>query len=83
MKGLNWDELTADELLIAEQAVMNLRELNKACRAAADGTVLSVAETLAMEQGRKLIRQSLEVSLKEEGCEVEKKGPRSGRVPAG
>jgi hypothetical protein len=83
MKGLNWDELTADELLIAEQAVMNLRELNKACRAAADGTVLSVAETLAMEQGRKLIRQSLEVSLKEEGREVEKKGPRSGRVPAG
>lgn len=82
MSGLNWDELSADERLIAEQAVLNLRELNKACRAAADGTVLAVAESLAMQRGRELIRQTLEVSLQEEAREVEKKGHRPGRASA-
>ena len=55
------DELSPEERLIAEQAVMNFRSLNKACDAAADGTVLAVAEQLAMEQGRELIRRTLEV----------------------
>lgn len=39
MAGVNWDEMTSQERLIAEQAVMNLRALNKACRSAADGKV--------------------------------------------
>lgn len=82
MNGMNWDELSADERLIAEQAVLNLRELNQACRAAADGTVLAVAESLAMHRGRELIRRTLEVSLQQEGREVEKKGPRPGRASA-
>jgi hypothetical protein len=67
---------------VAEQAVMNLRDLKRACRAAEDGTVLSVAEALGMQQGRELIRQSLELSLQEEGREVEKKGHPPGPVPA-
>lgn len=40
MDGLNWDELSAEERLLAGQAVLNFRELNKACDEAADGTVL-------------------------------------------
>ena len=82
MAGLNWDGLTAEERLVAEQAVMNLRTLNQACDAAADGTVLAVAEQLAMKQGRELIRKTLEASLDRQREEVEKKGRRAGRVAA-
>lgn len=82
MPGMNWELLSADERLVAEQAVMNLRELKRACRAAEDGTVLAVAESLGLSQGRELIRKSLELSLKEEGREVEKKGHPPGPVPA-
>ena len=72
MAGMRWDEMTAEERLIAEQAVLNLRVLNRACRAAPDGRVLDVAERLALEQGRELTRRTLEVSLQSEGNEVEK-----------
>jgi hypothetical protein len=70
---LNFDELSAEERLIAEQAVMNLRTLNSAANAAADGTVLAVAEKLAVEQGRELTRRTLQVSLDTEVKLVEKK----------
>lgn len=73
MSGMNFEELSPQERLVAEQAVMNLRTLNKACRAAKDGTVLAVAETLAMEQGRELTRRTLEASMDQERHEVEKK----------
>jgi hypothetical protein len=79
--GLNWEELTAEERLLAEQAVLNLRTLNRACDEAADGTVLAVAETLAMQQGRELIRRTLEVSLNRQAQEAEKKGGPSGLAP--
>jgi len=79
---MQWDGLTAEERLVAEQAVLNLQSLNKACRAAADGTVLAVAETLAMQQGRELIRMTLETSLTQEAHEVEKKGRRPGPAAA-
>jgi hypothetical protein len=82
MAGLNWNELSADERLVAEQAVMNLRSLNEACDAAADGTVLAVAENLALAQGRNLIRKTLETSLNRQREEVEKKGRRHGRAAA-
>lgn len=74
MSGMNFEELSVEERLIAEQAVMNLRTLNKACRAAPHGKVLDVAETLAIDQGRELTRRTLESSLHQERDEVEKKG---------
>lgn len=82
MNGLHWEELTPEERLLAEQAILNFRELNKACRAAADGKVLRVAETLAIEQGRELTRQTLQAALAQECREVEKKGRRAGPVRA-
>ena len=82
MAGMNWDELSAEERLLAEQAVLNRRALRKACREAPDGKVLAVAEQLAMEQGRELIRSMLEASLQEEGRDVEKKVARTGRARA-
>lgn len=82
MTGLNWNELTSEERLVAEQAVLNLRTLNEACDAAADGTVLAVAERLAMKQGRELIRKTLETSLDQQRTDVEKKARRAGRAAA-
>lgn len=74
------DQYTPEERLIAEQAILNFRELNKACDDAADGTVLDVCETLAIEQGRELIRKTVETSLSLQAQEVEKKGRRPGPV---
>ena len=68
------DQLSPEERLIAEQAVLNFRSLNDACDAAADGTVLAVAEKLAVEQGRELIRRTLEASMEQQVKAVEKKG---------
>ena len=77
-----YDNWTAEERLIAEQAVTNFRELNRACDAAADGQVLGMAEQLAMEQGRELIRHTLESSLRHQAEAVEKKGRRADSVTA-
>lgn len=86
MAGMNWDDLTSEERLLAEQAVLNFRELNKAGHAAADGTVLNVCERLAMEQGRELTRRMLEATLHEQAEAVEKlslsaSAPNKGRGP--
>lgn len=82
MSGMAWDDLTPNERLIAEQAVMNLRALNAACTAAADGTVLGIAEHLAVQQGREATRRTLEIALQSQDAEVEKTVPRAGRVVA-
>lgn len=73
MSGMNFDELSPQERLIAEQAVMNLRTLNKACREAPHGKVLAVAEALAIDQGRELTRRTLEESVNQQRDELEKK----------
>lgn len=44
MNGMNWDELTPEERLLTEQAILNFRALNKACRSAVDGKVLAVCQ---------------------------------------
>jgi hypothetical protein len=76
------DQYTPEERLVAEQAILNFRELNKTCDEAADGTVLDVCETLAIQQGRELIRKTVETSLSLQAREVEKKGRARGRVTA-
>lgn len=70
---MNFEELSPAERLIAEHAVLNLRTLNSACDMAADGTVLAIAETLAVEQGRELTRKTLQASIDAQVDEVEKK----------
>jgi len=70
---MNFDELSPSERLIAEQAVLNLRSLNKACDMAADGTVLAIAEMTALKQGRELTQKTLQASLDAQVEEVEKK----------
>jgi len=70
------------EALIVEQALAMYREMRNAAAAAADGEVLSTAESLAVVRGRELTRKSLEAVLQEETSEVEKKGRSSGRALA-
>lgn len=70
---MNFEELSPAERLIAEQAVLNLRTLNKACDMAADGTVLAMAETLAVKQGRELTRKVLQAAVDAQVETVEKK----------
>ncbi len=82
MPGMDWNGLTPNERLIAEQAVMNFRALNAACDAAADGTVLGVAEQLAVKQGREALRRTLEMSLQTQDAELEKKARRAGPAVA-
>ena len=82
MSGMAWEDLTPNERLIAEQAVLNFRALNAACDAAADGTVLGIAEQLAVRQGREATRRTLEIALQSQDAEVEKKVPRAGRARA-
>lgn len=82
MDGVHWDGLTPEERLVAEQAVLNFRELTRVCDAAADGTVLNVCETLAMQQGRELIRKTIETTLHLQAERVEKKRRRSGPARA-
>ena len=83
MVGMNWDEMTAEERLLAEQVVLNMRSLNRVARLAPDGHVLDVVERLAMEQGRELVRRTIEFSLHAEGTEVEKKVARRGTTDVG
>ena len=79
---MDFAQMTPEERLVAEQAVLNLRALDVACDAAADGTVLAIAEKLAMTQGRELIRKTLQTSMDRQTKAVEKKGRRTGRAPA-
>jgi hypothetical protein len=70
---MNFNDLSLAERLVAEQAVLNLQTLNTACDNAADGTVLAIAETLAVEQGRELTRKTLQMSIAAQVKTVEKK----------
>lgn len=78
------------EALIVEQALAMYREMRDAAAAAADGEVISAAESLALARGRELTRRSLETVLQAEIAAVEKKGRRgdaasveaSGRIVA-
>ena len=82
MTGMNWDDVTPEERLLAEQTVLSFRELNKVGDAAADGTVLGVCEKLAIEQGCELTRRMLEATLHEQAEAVKKRGRRPGRAAA-
>ena len=66
--------MTAEERLLAEQLVLNFRELNQACDQAKDGAVLDVCETMVLRQGRELMRRTLESAMRLQKVAVEKKG---------
>ena len=51
--------------------MLNLRSLNEACDVAAGGTVLAIAEKIAVEQGRELTRRTLQASVDRQTKAVE------------
>ena len=81
MSSLSWERLSAEERLLAEQAVLQYRALRTACAKAPHGKVLGVAERLAVNQGRELTRRTLETALQQEAAEAEKKGAPAGSAP--
>ena len=81
MSSLSWEQLSAEERLLAEQAVLQYRALRKACAEAPHGKVLGVAERLAVDQGREMTRRTLETALQQEAGEAEKKGAPAGSAP--
>jgi hypothetical protein len=64
----------ATEALILEQALAYTRQLSRTATEAADGQVLRLAEACVLEQGRELLRQSLQIVLQAQAEAVEKKG---------
>ena len=79
---MEFSVLSAAERLVAEQAVVNLRSLSKACDDAADGKVLAVAETLAVKWGREFTRMTLQQAVDAHIAKVEKKVRPPGSVRA-
>lgn len=70
------------EALAAEHAVAMVRELDALADAAADGQVLAVVETAAVDRGRRFIRDCLQEVLNAQADELEKKGGADGPAPA-
>jgi hypothetical protein len=66
------------EALLAEQAILLARELEKTCQKAPDGEVLDQVEGVILDQGRDLLRQAVEMSLQRHATAAQKKGRRDG-----
>jgi hypothetical protein len=81
MSSLWWEQLSAEERLLAEQAVLQYRALRKACAEAPHGKVLGIAERMAANQGREITRRTLETALQQEAAEAEKKGAQAESAP--
>lgn len=79
---MDFTQLTPEERLLAEMAVTNFRELNQACDQAPDGSVIAVAETLAVNQGREFARRSIEASLQKQTDDAQKKRRTPGPAAA-
>jgi hypothetical protein len=70
---LDWSTLSPRERLAAEQAVLTLRELDKAADNAAHGQGLACLETVALTQGMQHLRDMMTASLGARD-EAQKKG---------
>ena len=65
------------ERLLLEQAVAYVQSLNQLAQTAAHGTVLAVCEQLALDDGRKLLRDTLAAALqtRADAVDAQKKSP--------
>lgn len=70
---MEWDKLTADERLIAEQAVLMARAVKQAGDVAPHGKGLACLERAVMEHGRELLRTTLQRTISAR-VEAQKKG---------
>ena len=82
----SFEDLSAAERLVAEQAVLSFRESIKAMEAAPHGRGLEVTERAVQEQGRRTTLLMMEQALLaaaegEKGGSAVPRGARAGRTP--
>lgn len=72
----------AAEAAAVEQALAMVRELDRLADEAEDGHVIAQVEQVALDQGRRFIRERLQDVLNRQAEALEKKGGADGIVPA-
>ena len=78
---MDWDELSANERLVAEQAVAAYRTATRAMRDAPQGHGLDRIEQAVRDKGLDGLRRMIELAASEHD-EAQKKGPAAGRAGA-
>ena|SRR5258708_4804598 len=65
---------TDAERIAIEQAVVYVKHLNQLAHTAPAGSVLKICEQAALDEGKKLLRSTLEAAVQARVDETEKKG---------
>ena len=78
---MNWNDLTGNERLVAEQAVLAYRAMAKAGSTAPHGQGMAALERVATSDGLESIRKMIELSASEHP-EAQKKGSAASRARA-
>jgi hypothetical protein len=78
---MDWDKLSDNERLVAEQAIAAYRTATRAMRGAPSGHGLDRIEQAVREKGFESLRKMVELAASEHD-EAQKGGPAAGRVPA-
>lgn len=76
---MDWDSLSGNERLVAEQAVAAYRALAAAGKAAPHGRGLAEIEQAVHREGFGVLRRMVELSASEH-AEAQKRGPAAGRA---
>lgn len=71
---MNLSELTGDERIIAEHAVLAFQAVKQATQGAKHGQGMAVAEQAVTSNGLEVLRKMFELSVSEQS-EAQKKGP--------
>lgn len=78
---MEWKDMTSEERLVAEQAVLTLRSLMDAAAKAPMGQGMSVLEGVIHDRGREHLLKMMSVAAAS-GSEAQKKGSASSPAPA-
>lgn len=79
---MEWKGMTPEERLVAEQAVLTLRQLKEAAAQAPMGQGMNALEAVIHNQGKEHLRQMMSLAAASRP-EAQKKGSASRGVPAG
>ncbi len=76
---MDLNELSGDERIIAEHAVLSYQAVRQATREAKHGHGMAAAEQAATARGLETLRKMVELSVSEQ-AEAQKKGPAAVRA---
>jgi hypothetical protein len=81
MPTLSIDYTTETERLALEQAIAFFTQMRHVAATAPDGTVLAACEDVALDAGRRLLKDTLAaaVQTRTDACDAQKKSPARGR----